>query len=69
MGMQLIDKINAEEAAKIAVKAQVPELWLTHYSPAMPKPDIYLDDLRRIFPGIIAAKDGRSVELRFEEDE
>ncbi|MBO4292281.1 MAG: ribonuclease Z [Lachnospiraceae bacterium] len=58
-----------QEAAKIAVKAQVPELWLTHYSPAMPKPDIYLDDLRRIFPGIIAAKDGRSVELRFEEDE
>lgn len=57
-----------QEAARIAAGAQVPELWLTHYSPAMPKPDEYLEDLRKIFPGTIVARDGRSVELRFEED-
>ena len=56
------------EAAQIALKAQVPELWLTHYSPAMPKPDYYADDVKRIFPGAVIAKDGRSAELRFEED-
>lgn len=58
-----------QEAAKIAAKAQVPELWLTHYSPAMPKADIYLDELRKIFPNVITAKDGRSVELRFDDEE
>lgn len=57
-----------QEAARIAKKVQVPELWLTHYSPAMPKPDEYLEDVRKIFPNTIIAKDGRSVELRFEED-
>ena len=58
-----------QEAARIAAKAQVPELWLTHYGPAMPKPDAYLEDLRRIFPNTITAKDGRSVELRFDDEE
>ena len=57
-----------QEACKIAAKAEVPELWLTHYSPAMPKADVYLDELRRIFPKVITAKDGRSVELRFDDE-
>ena len=58
-----------QEAARIAAKAQVPELWLTHYGPAMPKPDVYLDELRRIFPAVVTARDGRSVELRFDDEE
>jgi len=57
-----------QEAARIAAGAGVPELWLTHYSPAMPKPDIYLEELREIFSGTITAKDGRSVVLRFDDD-
>lgn len=58
-----------QEAARIAAKAGPGELWLTHYSPAMPHPEEYLEEVRRIFPRTIAAKDGRSTELRFEEDE
>lgn len=57
------------EAAQIARKAQVPQLWLTHYSPSMMKPEQYMEDVRKIFPGAIAARDGRSVELLFAENE
>lgn len=57
-----------QEAARIAAGAQVPQLWLTHYSPAMPRPEEYLEDVKRIFPETVIAKDGRSVELRFEEE-
>lgn len=56
------------EAAKIAREAGVPELWLTHYSPSLARPEEFMGDVRKIFPGTVAAKDGRTVELRFEED-
>lgn len=56
------------EAARIAKAAQVPELWLTHYSPSLMYPEDYLEEVRRIFPGAIAAKDGRSRELNFSEE-
>ena len=54
------------EAAKIAKAADVPELWLTHYSPSLTRPEEYLGDVRKIFPQTVAAKDGRTVELNFE---
>lgn len=56
------------EAAKIAKEAEVPQMWLTHYSPSLNRPEEYMGEVRKIFPNAIAAKDGRSVELRFEED-
>lgn len=56
------------EAANLAKQAEVKEMWLTHYSPSLPKPEEYMDDVRKIFPASIAAKDGRSAELNFEED-
>ncbi len=56
------------EAAKIARDAQVPELWLTHYSPSLMRPDEFIPEVRKIFPGAIAARDGRTVELNFEEE-
>ena len=56
------------EAAKVAKAAGVPELWLTHYSPSLTHPEAYMGDVRKIFPGAVAAKDGRTVELNFEED-
>ena len=56
------------EAARIAKAADVPEMWLTHYSPSLTHPEAYLDDVRKIFPAAVAAKDGRTVELNFEED-
>lgn len=56
-----------EEAAKLAKAAQVNELWLTHYSPAMGKPEIFMDSVRKIFPNTQPGKDKMSVELSFED--
>ena len=56
------------EAAKIAKASDVPELWLTHYSPSLAHPEEYIRDVRKIFPRAIAAKDGRTVELNFSEE-
>lgn len=53
------------EAAELAREAKVRELWLTHYSPSLTKPEEYMDDVREIFPAAVAAKDRRSVELVF----
>ena len=56
------------EAARIAKEAQVPELWLTHYSPSLTYPEDYLGEVRKIFQGTVAAKDGRTKELNFSEE-
>ncbi len=56
------------EAARIAKNAGVPELWLTHYSPSLMHPEAYLGDVRKIFPNAVAAKDGRTIELKFDEE-
>ena len=53
------------EAAQIAKDADVAEMWLTHYSPSLTKPEEYMDELRAIFPRTVAAKDGRTMELVF----
>ncbi len=55
------------EAAELAKKAAVKELWLTHYSPSLTRPEEYMRDVRKIFPAAVAARDGRSADLMFEE--
>jgi ribonuclease Z len=60
--------MTMSEAAKIAKEAEVPELWLTHYSPSLTHPEQFIGDVRKIFPNAVATKDGRSVELNFEEE-
>ena len=55
------------EAAQIAKDAEVSEMWLTHYSPSLAHPEEYLEEVQKIFPNTIAAKDKRSVELVFSE--
>ena len=57
------------EAAEMAKKAGVAELWLTHFSPSLFKPQDYLEEVQKIFPNTHAGKDGKSVDLLFEEDE
>ena len=54
------------EAAELAREANPKEMWLTHYSPSLTRPEEYMDGVRAIFPRAIAAKDGRTVELDFE---
>ena len=56
------------EAARLAKEAQPKALWLTHYSPSLTRPDEYIDKVRQIFPATIAAKDGKTAELEFDED-
>lgn len=55
------------EAAKIAKNAGVKEMWLTHYSPSLIRPEEFMNDVRKIFPNSLPGKDGKSVELGFEE--
>lgn len=56
------------EAARMAKEANVKELWLTHYSPSLVRPQEYLDKVRNIFPSTITAKDRRTTTLLFEEE-
>lgn len=55
------------EAATLAKEAKVKELWLTHYSPALTRPDEFIPMVREIFPNTYPGKDGKSVDLLFEE--
>ncbi|MCI5741623.1 MAG: ribonuclease Z [Lachnospiraceae bacterium] len=57
------------EAAKLAKRAKVQELWLTHFSPSLVKAERYMDEVRSIFTNASLGKDGRSVELDFEEED
>ena len=56
------------EAARMARDAQVKEMWLTHYSPSLVNPMEFMPETKKIFKNTIAAKDGRSVELKFTEE-
>lgn len=57
------------EAAGLARTAQPREMWLTHYSPSLTRPEEFLDKVRKIFPRAKAARDGWSVELAFDDEE
>lgn len=55
------------EAAGMAKEAEVKEMWLTHYSPSLVRPQEYEEKVRKIFPHTIIAKDRRTATLLFEE--
>lgn len=57
-----------KEAATIAKEANPNEMWLTHYSPSLVKPQLYMDTVTKLFPNAKAGKDGMSVDLKFEEE-
>lgn len=56
------------EAASLARTAQVKEMWLTHYSPSLIRPEEFLEETRMIFPETYPGKDGKTVELKFAEE-
>ncbi len=60
--------MTMQEAAQIAKESGTKQLWLTHYSPAMNWPDNYKDAVKAIFKDAHISKDGRSIELNFEDD-
>lgn len=56
------------EAAELAKEAQPGQMWLTHYSPSTIYPENYMNAVRKIFPRAWAAKDGQSIELKFDDE-
>ena len=54
------------EAADMAKRAEVKELWLTHYSPSLPNPKAYVKEVTAVFARTIVAKDGRTTDLMFD---
>ena len=57
------------EAADMAKRAGVQEMWLTHFSPSLVHPEEYMPEVRSIFSQAYLGKDGKSVELMFDENE
>lgn len=55
------------EAARLAADAHVKELWLTHFSPSLVRGEDYMDAVRAIYSNAYLGKDGKTVELDFEE--
>lgn len=55
------------EAAALAKDADVRELWLTHYSPSLVRPEEYLDEIRKIFTETKMPRDGWQKTLDFED--
>lgn len=57
-----------QEAAELARKAQPAQMWLTHYSPSLVHPEEYMNEVRAVFPNAYPGKDGKTIELDFEEE-
>ena len=60
--------MNFAEAAALAKAAEVKELWLTHFSPALNHPEEFADVAREIFPNAKTGTDGMSLTLKFTEE-
>lgn len=55
-----------KEAAFLAKEGNVKELWLTHFSPALSNPELYLDKTKEIFENTILGKDRIIKNLSFD---
>jgi len=53
---------------KYLEKAEVSELWLTHFSPSLIRAEDYMPAVREIFSNANLGKDGKTKELLFQED-
>ena len=66
---EMIDKVREKghmvfsQSADIATRSGSKELWLTHYSPAMPEPKMYEKQVRAQFRNTIISKDGQKKTL------
>ena len=43
-------------------------MWLTHFSPAMPFPEMYIKNAKNIFENTLLGQDRKSVSLMFENE-
>ncbi len=55
------------EAAQVAKEAGVKELWLTHFSPSLVRAEDYMPAVREIFANAHLGRDGKMIEMNFEE--
>lgn len=61
--------MTMEEAARLAREAECQELWLTHYSPALPEPELFEGEPKAIFANTVLAVDGQTRTIRFADEE
>jgi len=54
-----------QEAAHLAAKTNARELWLTHFSPATPEPEIFEEELKGIFEKTVIGTKGLAKTLQF----
>jgi len=57
-----------KEAAILAQKANPGQLWLTHFSPSLKRPEPFMGEVKKIFPRALPGKDGMTIELDFAEE-
>ncbi|RRF95891.1 MAG: ribonuclease Z [Lachnospiraceae bacterium] len=57
-----------QEAASLGKEAGVKKMWLTHFSPSVINPKIYIEDIKKIFPELSMGKDGKKTELDFADE-
>lgn len=55
------------EAAEMASLANVKEMWLTHYSPSLIRPDEFKKEVRGIFKNTVISRDGQTTDLQFKD--
>lgn len=58
-----------KEAALIGAAARPRRMWLTHFSPSMAYPPEYIGAAKAIYKKISLGRDGRSIDLMFDDDE
>lgn len=56
------------DAARLGREANCEELWLTHFSPAMPNPHEYATEAVRVFENTVIASDGQTKTIRFRDE-
>lgn len=55
------------EAARLAKQAEVQQLWLTHFSPSLLEPELYLENATKIFEKTILGEERKTISIAFEE--
>lgn len=56
------------EAAQLAKDGEVDELWLTHFSPSLQEPEIYLEKTKKIFENTKLGEDHLKKNIKFKKE-
>ncbi len=57
------------EAAQLAKKGKAEALWLTHFSPSLNEPHLFLEVARKIFPNTVLGEERKSITLLFPKED